>query len=633
MDVSSKPPANSDRDSSSVRPIRRSSRFANVGLQRRIVAYVAISLTALVAMFAYVALDAVDESSDAILRERLSLSATVAQSIDQSVAATDSLVNRAAIDLAAIHIEGSLSDAERTMLVSLGSSLADVNAGRRPDLVVLLDAGGNPVWGTGPAAIVGIQSLIASDSESPAILKGGGNSTAIVVWAQLPAAADLSFLIATTLPGEDFLGISSSADSSIGDYRLELLDESGTVIGEATDELTGSDSRHLDVIGSLASEREGGVGKHATDLGDGDSVDHVVAYAPLSSLPWGVVLEQPEDAALALPNDLRRRVLLISAGSLIGGLLLAWITTGQVVRPLTRLTTRARVLAGGDLSGPIPSEGQDEIRRLAESFEVMRGRLERSQHELADWSKELEDRVQDRTALLEQRDRERDVLLNKVISAQEEERKRIARDLHDQIGQTLTGLVMQLGSAEATIGGDADVARQQLAALGQTASDAVEEVRRMMADLRPSILDDMGLVSAISWYAESNLEREGVDITLDLQRPPSTLPPNVEISVFRVFQESITNIIKHAKADHVHLKLSYPDSRIQGEIGDNGVGFDVSGVEPGAAGGWAIGLLGMAERVGLLGGELSIDSTLGSGTTVKFQLPLTHGITEGSTDA
>ncbi len=248
--------------------------------------------------------------------------------------------------------------------------------------------------------------------------------------------------------------------------------------------------------------------------------------------------------------------------------------------------------------------------------------METSLRELCEWSNELEQRVRRRTDELEQRDRERDVLLNKVITAQEEERTRIARDLHDQIGQTLTALVMQVGGVEAMLADDPEAVKEQLAALGESASGAVEEVRRMMSDLRPSILDDMGLESAVRWYTETHLENEGIGVELDLQRNHAPLSPNVEISAFRVFQEAITNVVKHAGASKVSISLTYDNDQMGGMIEDDGVGFELSAVQPGADGGWSVGLLGMTERVSLLGGSLIIDSTPDSGTKVKFEIPL-----------
>lgn len=602
------------------------SRYSDVGLQRRVMAYAFLGMTTLAAIYAFVALDAVDKSTDAILRERLNLASTVAQAIDQTIIASNSLVMLTASDLASARSEpGELTDHEIAMLESLRASLAGVNAGISPEIVILFDADGRVVWESRLSSNEGstvTASELFEEAISPSVLASEQGNSTLAVGSNVSGNSELAYLSAVILPSHGLLSVSDRADTAFGEYRMELLDSSGRIIANSSGERPNDGSRHMDVIGDLVSDRAEGVGEHSAANGDGTDVDHIVAYAPLSSVPWGVVLEQREDAALALPNSLRRRVLIIAATGLVAGLTMAWVTSRQVVLPLSRLTGRARRIAEGDFSGSIATEGQDEVRRLAVSFETMRGRLETSQRELADWSTELEERVLERTAQLEQRDRERDVLLHKVISAQEDERKRIARDLHDQIGQTLTGLVMQIGGAEATLTDDQKTVKRQLADLGESASGAVEEVRRMMSDLRPSILDDMGLESAVSWYTDNHLEREGINVVLDLQRTETPLSPNVEISAFRVFQEAITNVIKHADASHVHISLAYDENRVKGTIEDDGNGFLLSAVQTGADGGWAVGLLGMTERVSLLGGSLLIDSSPGRGTTVNFEIPL-----------
>ena len=109
---------------------------------------------------------------------------------------------------------------------------------------------------------------------------------------------------------------------------------------------------------------------------------------------------------------------------------------------------------------------------------------------------------------------------------------------------------------------------------------------------------------------------------LDLERSKFPLSPNVEISAFRVYQEAITNVVKHADASNVRIFLAYDEDRLRGAIEDDGIGFEVSATRPGADGGWAVGLLGMTERTTLLGGSLHIDSSPGTGTTVNFEIPL-----------
>ena len=143
-----------------------------------------------------------------------------------------------------------------------------------------------------------------------------------------------------------------------------------------------------------------------------------------------------------------------------------------------------------------------------------------------------------------------------------------------------------------------------------------------MSELRPSILDDMGLESAVEWYAEMTLQRNDLQATIDVRSAQGTLPANVEIAAFRVFQEAITNATKHANADQVWVTLCRVSDELKGTVRDDGRGFVIEEAKPGADGGWAVGLLGMSERVNLLGGSLSIDSNPGEGTVVQFNIPV-----------
>ncbi len=385
-------------------------------------------------------------------------------------------------------------------------------------------------------------------------------------------------------------------------------------------------SRHLPIISRLISDGQEGVQEHRISDArlDEDSGDHIVAFAPLENLPWGIVLEQKEDVALALPRSLQRRILLLSGLAVFLGLLLAWITTRQVVRPLVRLTATSRHIASGDLSTQVQIEGQDEVRTLASSFEAMRRQLETSLEEIEEWNRTLETRVQNRTREMEERNRERSQLLRKVILAQEEERKRVARELHDEVGQGLTALVIGLGTAEEAINSDLPNKREHLQELRELMSTIIEDVRRLMSALRPSVLDDMGLGSAIRWYVDTYLEKAGVKTTLNASDPTQIIPSHIEVAVFRVVQEAINNIIRHAHAKNARIELEFSNSTIEGKVVDDGAGFDLSQARQGTADHTPVGLIGMEEKVGLFGGTLFIDSHVGLGTTIKFAIPLTE---------
>ena len=219
--------------------------------------------------------------------------------------------------------------------------------------------------------------------------------------------------------------------------------------------------------------------------------------------------------------------------------------------------------------------------------------------------------LRDKEAIAEQ-------LLEKLIAAHEEERARIARELHDDAGQRLTALLMQLGSLQHAIPPGAEGAKQQVMELQASTSAIVDEVRRLMRDLRPALLDDMGLVPAVRSFAETQLKRSGVRVEMDVRGEKRKLAPSLETALFRIFQEAINNIAKHAQATTARIELQFNDSSVTARITDDGRGFDPATSHAT----WkTFGLLGIEERVAMLGGAVQIGSRKGRGTQVDLEVP------------
>jgi len=210
-------------------------------------------------------------------------------------------------------------------------------------------------------------------------------------------------------------------------------------------------------------------------------------------------------------------------------------------------------------------------------------------------------------------------LLDKLITAQEEERRRVSRELHDEIGQSLTALIMNVGSAEAAIPPGSDALRRHLGEIQGLLAMTLEEIRRLMVDLRPTLLDDLGLIPAIQWFAETHLARAGIEPVLKIGGPRRRLSPQVETALFRVVQEAITNIVRHSGAGRATVRLEFRDGVVAAEISDDGKGFDPESARDG------LGLLGMEERVTLLGGRWRIESGAGAGTRISIEIPLGAG--------
>lgn len=231
---------------------------------------------------------------------------------------------------------------------------------------------------------------------------------------------------------------------------------------------------------------------------------------------------------------------------------------------------------------------------------------------------------------LQHKERMRGELLRKVITAQEEERKRIARELHDDISQNLTALIYAAEeAADATEPEEVDRLLENMRGVAQR---TLGGVHKMIFDLRPAMLDHLGLLPALRWFAKSRLEPAGVRVIIKetcsrKRNDQSTcrLPSEIETALFRVVQEAITNIGRHAMARKVHLALNMRWDRADIRIEDDGLGFDVVELSLTPDSGRGLGLIGMQERIELIGGTFDIDSAPGEGTRIHIQVPLPAG--------
>ena len=208
--------------------------------------------------------------------------------------------------------------------------------------------------------------------------------------------------------------------------------------------------------------------------------------------------------------------------------------------------------------------------------------------------------------------------LRRVVAAQELERTRLARELHDETGQALTSILLSLRRVEEAAGDEQEL-RAAVAEVRELVRSTLQDVRQLAVELRPKVLDDFGLVAALERLTETFGEQTGMSVQFQQLLPTSDrLPPEVETALYRIVQESLTNIVKHARATSVSVVLTRKDDSVSVVVEDDGVGF-----EPRLARDGGIGLVGMQERVALLGGRLAIESRPGAGTTFVAEVPLT----------
>jgi two-component system, NarL family, sensor histidine kinase UhpB len=263
------------------------------------------------------------------------------------------------------------------------------------------------------------------------------------------------------------------------------------------------------------------------------------------------------------------------------------------LRPLDHLQSAVDMVRQGrhDVRVDPGSLSDDRFDRLAETFNAMLASQGQAEHELRRLSQEL-------------------------LEAQEEERKRVARELHDEAAQALTSLLVRLRLLERAE--DPNEARLQVQELRKLTMQALEEVRRVALELRPTILDDLGLGAAMAWQVDEFNTRHQGEAKLQVSSVDGRLPPDVELVLYRVTQEALTNVARHAQAGHVTITLAREQNRVVLGICDDGVGFDPAAIHAGESG---LGLSGMRERLALVGGELTIDSAPGQGTRLTAWAP------------
>ncbi len=367
-----------------------------------------------------------------------------------------------------------------------------------------------------------------------------------------------------------------------------------------------------------------------TNLGSADRRPAEISESSVLSLaPWSITVRQSEAEALAPVRTMEQRFIVFGLSSVIVAIFLSLGMAISLLRPINQLTVATGNIASGDLSQPIPQLGTDEIGELGRSFDTMRVALKRSLDEIQQWNRELEAKVEERTRQLEDsyleiegKEAVLEEILQKILTTQEEERKRIARQLHDETTQSILGLIMRLEATIAAGNDDEGKTRRMLTNVRDLAVETIDNIHNIIFDLRPSVLDDLGLISALRWYTENRLETLNIKVRVEITGEEIQLPPQIEIALFRVVQEAITNIARHASANNVILSVDYQESAISIEVEDDGQGFDTEAISFKAGQVEGLGLLGMNERITLLGGKLGIESQPNSGTRLIIEVPL-----------
>ncbi len=295
-----------------------------------------------------------------------------------------------------------------------------------------------------------------------------------------------------------------------------------------------------------------------------------------------------------LTTQLFLTILGVLAGSLLAATFLTWLLT----RPILRLVAATEAVSRGDFSQRVPRWANDEIGSLAVAFNQMSEELGRTE------------------SFRREQSRLRRQLLEGVISAQEEERRRIARELHDSTTQSLTSVMVGLHNLEVVC--DKPELHTQLTGIRQVVSQTLDEVHALAWQLRPSALDDLGLEAALESFVQEWADQNSIATDMVINLGEQRLPESLETAIYRIVQEALTNVSRHAQASSVSLLISQRGGEITTIIEDDGRGFDLARAMKNGR----LGLLGIQERAELLGGSLKIESRPQEGVSLYVYLPV-----------
>jgi signal transduction histidine kinase len=323
--------------------------------------------------------------------------------------------------------------------------------------------------------------------------------------------------------------------------------------------------------------------------------EHVVAFSPIGPVNWALVFEEPWRAAADPLLRTTELVPLVFVPILVIALVALWFGVRQIVQPLQSLERKATRLAWGDFEAiEDPVDGISEIQRLQTELIHMAKQVKAAQQGLRGY-------------------------LGAVTAGQEEERRRLARELHDDTIQSLIALNQQAQMAQIALNGHP--AMERLDEMQAMTAQIIADLRRLTRDMRPIYLEDLGLVPALDMLAKDASTSLGNPVNFEASGANRRLSAEVELALYRMAQEALNNVARHAQASSAEVRLSFDTGSIRLTVADDGRGFDVPESPAEMAPEGHYGLLGLHERAELIGGRLTILSKSNQGTTVIVSVP------------
>jgi len=325
-----------------------------------------------------------------------------------------------------------------------------------------------------------------------------------------------------------------------------------------------------------------------------EGAEHVLTYSPISITGWALLSDEAWETVGTPSLQLTQVAPLVLVPAFLLALIALWFSARRIIQPLQKLESKAAALSWGDFEGiKEPVGGISEINQLQNELQEMARKVKSAQEGLRDY-------------------------IGAITSAQEDERHRLARELHDDTIQAVIALKQRVQLIKRTV--KDKKTHQSLDELESLSEQTIENLRRLTRALRPIYLEDLGLVTALEMLTRETNDNNSISVDFKKSGQERRLAGEVELVLYRIAQEALNNVIRHADASSAMLQITYKDKEVQLEVGDNGVGFQIPNSPTDFAPSGHFGLLGMHERAELIGARLKIESTLGGGTRLIVRL-------------